>query len=122
MKEETFSDWFKKLGEAWCALDSEAAANLFSKDVKYYESVFENQCENWDAVLNLWKVIPDNQKDVSYEFKILSISENLAVANWKVTRTLMPGNKFQEIDGIFVIKLNEEGLCSYFKQWRTVNK
>jgi hypothetical protein len=115
-----FNEWFKKLGKAWCELDPEKAIALFSKDVEYYESVFEKPCENWDKVYELWKVIPENQKDVTFEFKIVAEKDNLAVANWKVNRTF--NDKKQKIDGIFIIKLNEEGLCNYFKQWRSTNE
>ncbi len=120
MSSEKFQDWLKHLGEAWSNLDAESAANLFSKDVEYYESALANPCENWDKVYELWKVIPINQKEVNFDFNILATSDNLCVANWRIKRTLLPQNTKQKIDGIFVFKLNENGLCNYFKQWRTV--
>jgi len=122
MTDKKFKDWFQKLGEAWTERDPHQAANLFSKDVEYYESVFDSPCENWDKVLNLWKVVPTNQKDVTFDFEIIATKNDLAVANWKVTRTLLPTNQKQIIEGIFVIKLNDEGRCNYFKQWRAVKE
>ena len=122
MEKQKFQDWFEKLGKAWSARDPQKAANLFSKNVKYYESVFDPPCESWDKVFELWKVVPENQKDVIFEFEIMAVSDDLAVANWKVNRTLLPSNRKQNIDGIFVAKLNEEGLCNYFKQWRAVQE
>jgi len=120
MSNNKFTEWFNKLGEAWSERDPHKAANLFSKDVEYYESVFDSPCENWDKVLELWKVVPDNQKDITFDFELVAVADNLAVANWKVTRTLLPTNQKQIIDGIFIIKLNDEGRCNYFKQWRVV--
>ena len=120
MRKQNFEEWLTKFGNTWCAQDPDKTMELFSKDVEYYESVFEKPCANWDEVYNLWKVVPDNQKDVTYKFQLTSITEDLAVANWQVTRTLMPSNTKQNIDGIFVIKLNKKGLCNYFKQWRAV--
>ncbi|MBI2662871.1 nuclear transport factor 2 family protein [Candidatus Woesearchaeota archaeon] len=120
MSDNKFTDWFKKLGKAWSERDPHQAVNLFSKDVEYYESVFDSSCDSLDKVLELWKVIPTNQKDVTFDFDIIATKNNLAVANWRVTRTLLPMNKKQIIDGIFVIKLNDEGRCNYLKQWRTV--
>ena len=35
-----------------------------------------------------------------------------------MTRTMTKTNQKQEIDGIFQISLDENELCSYFKQWR----
>jgi len=117
---EKFQNWLDQLGEAWVNLNPQEAANLFSKDVEYYESALKAPCENWNQVLDLWKVIPTNQKDVAFNFDILFNSDNSCVANWRIDRTLLPQNIQQKIDGIFVFKLNDDGLCDYFKQWRTV--
>jgi hypothetical protein len=119
---EKFNNWLNKLIKAWVTLNPEEAANLFSKDVKYYESTLKSPCENWSQVFDLWKVIPANQKDVILNFNILSITGNLCIANWRAERVLLPDNVRQKIDGIFVFKLNDEGLCNYFKQWRTIDK
>ncbi|MFA4946333.1 MAG: nuclear transport factor 2 family protein [Candidatus Micrarchaeia archaeon] len=120
MEKTEFEEWFKQLGNAWCARDPEKAASLFSKNVEYYESVFEPPC-NWDKVLELWLAVPKNQKDITYDFEIISTAGNLAVCNWKVSRTMLPDNKLQRINGIFIIRLNQAGLCDYFKQWRSVH-
>ncbi|MBI4177544.1 MAG: nuclear transport factor 2 family protein [Candidatus Aenigmarchaeota archaeon] len=113
--------WLAKLGKAWSERDPKAAASLFSRDCKYYESVLEEPCKSWDDILKLWLVVPENQKDVIFGFKVLAISDACCIANWQVTRTLLPSNKKQLIDGIFQISIDEQGLCDYFKQW-TVKK
>ena|SRR3989338_1447970 len=120
MNKSDFETWFKKLGKAWSARNPKAAASLFSKDCKYYESVFVEPCKNWDDILKLWLIVPKNQKNVTFEFKLISISDNVGIANWKVTRTLLPSNEKQLVDGIFQVSLNKQGLCNYFKQWRAV--
>ena len=86
------------------------------------ESVFEEPCKSWNDILRVWSVVPHNQKDVTFDFDILSVSDNVGIANWKVTRTLLPSNEKQFIDGIFQVSLNKHGLCTYFKQWRAVKR
>jgi hypothetical protein len=120
MNKNKFINWLEKMGEAWIERDPQKAANLFSKDVEYYESVFDSPCGSWNEVLNLWKVVPINQNQVTFNFEIIALAKDFAVANFKVTRVILPTNKKQAIDGIFIIKLNNEGLCNYFKQWRSV--
>lgn len=117
---EKFQNWLDALGHAWIDLNPKEASDLFSKDVEYYESALKAPCDNWDQVFDLWKVVPNNQKDITLKFEILSTTENLCVANWWMERMLLPGEIRQKIDGIFVFKLNDNGLCNYFKQWRTV--
>ena len=119
---QKFQNWLNKLGQAWMNLNPETAAGLFSKDVEYYESTLKAPCQNWNEVFDLWKIIPTNQKDVIFNFEILTSSENLCIANWRVERIQLPQNTKQKIDGIFVFKLNENGLCNYLKQWRTVEQ
>lgn len=113
-----FESWLKRLGKAWSDLDPEAAASLFSKDCQYYESPLEEPCKSWGAILKLWLAVPTNQKDVSFEFKVLSVADGICISNWKVARTLVPGNRKQVIDGIFQFSLDQKGLCDYLKQWR----
>lgn len=122
MNRSSFEAWFRKLGNAWAKRDPNAAASLFARDCKYYESVLEKPCKSWNDILNLWLVVRKNQKDVKFNFKLLSTSGNTAIANWKVARTLIPSGEKQLIDGIFQISLNDKGLCTFVKQWRTVKK
>ncbi len=122
MNKSGFETWLTKLGKAWSERNPKTAASLFSKDCKYYESVFEEPCKSWDDILKLWLVVPENQKDVTFDFKVIAVSDKTCIANWRVSRTLLPNNEKQFIDGIFQISLNKKGLCNYFRQWRMVKK
>lgn len=122
MDKAEFEAWLKKHGKAWSGRNPEEAASLFSKDCRYYESVFEEPCKSWDGILKLWLVVPKNQKNVTFDFEIIAVSDELGIANWRVTRTLLPSGEKQLIDGIYKISLNEQGLCNYFKQWRAVKR
>ncbi|HLC64617.1 MAG TPA: nuclear transport factor 2 family protein [Candidatus Nanoarchaeia archaeon] len=122
MNKSDFENWMAKLGKAWSERNPKAAASLFSKDCKYYESAFEKPCKSWYGILKLWLVVPENQKDVTFDFEVLAFSGTWCIANWQVSRALLPSNERQLIDGIFQIFLNEQKLCTYFKQWRSVKK
>jgi hypothetical protein len=65
-------------------------------------------------------VVPLNQKDVKLSSEILINNEKLGIIHWKLTRFFIPTSTTQNIDGIFVVSLNDKGLCTYFNQWRTV--
>ena len=118
MDEKQLKNWLNNFKTAWEERNPEKAALLFSKDVIYYESLFSEPCENWDEVSKLWQVVPQNQKEVSFNYEIISITEKIGVVNWKVSRIKLPSNQKELIDGIFLISLNAEGLCNLFKQWR----
>lgn len=122
MKKSDFETWLTKLGKAWSKRDPKKAASLFSKDCKYYESALGEPCKNWGDILKLWLVVRKNQNGVTFNFEVICFADNTCLANWKVKRILIPSKEKQLIDGIFQFSLNEQGLCNYFKQWRTVKK
>ena len=91
--------------------------------IKVFKSVGilgeENAFDHFEReVTNLWNIVADNQKDISYEFEIISYNENTCIVNWQMTRTMTKSETKQEIDGIFQVSINDEGKCTYFKQWR----
>jgi len=121
MNKEEAILWSDKFGEAWKQQDVDLVMSLFAKeDIVYYENALGEPINNWDIVDKLWRVVPTNQKDISYWSEVLVSSDESAIIHWKVSRMLVPSGEKQEIDGIFHIKLNEHGLCKYFNQWRKV--
>ena len=104
--------------ESWKELDWKRTLNILDKDVEYYENPIDQPCSDFEEVTNLWNVVADNQKDISYRFQIVAYDENTCIINWQMTRTMTKTDSKQEIDGIFQISLNENGKCTFFKQWR----
>lgn len=115
---ENYEKWTKEFMDSWKELDYERTLETLSKDVLYYENPLDKPCSNFEEVTNLWNVVADNQKDVEYTFEILVFNEETCIINWQMTRTMTKANTKQEIDGIFQIKLDNYGKCTYFKQWR----
>lgn len=110
--------WCNKFMESWKNLEGTKTTELFSKDVKYFENPIDRACESFEDIEKLWAIVPSNQKDIIYDYNILISDESLAIVNFRMTRTMIEENKSQEIDGIFQISLNNNGLCNCFKQWR----
>ena len=114
-----FDDWISKYGKAWAALDPNAVMSLIDRaDVTYYESTFNEPKKSWEEVNTLWQVVRSNQKDVTFWHEIMMVDGDTVLAHVKVTRTMVPSNEKQDIDAAFIFKINDEGLCTYFRQWR----
>lgn len=122
MDKAVLKKWAQNLGLAWEKRDALAAATLFAKNVQYYESVFSSPCKNWNVVYELWKAVPQNQKEVCFSLQQVLVNERTGIVHWNLSRILLPSNQKQKIDGIFMIKLNSKGLCTFFKQWRAVKE
>ena len=113
-----YDNWTKEFMESWKELDWERTLKTLDKNVEYYENPIDKPCSSFNEVINLWNVVGDNQKDIEYKYEIVSYNEKTCIINWQMTRTMTKNDVKQEIDGIFQISLNEEGLCTFFKQWR----
>lgn len=115
---EKYENWTKEFMESWKELDWKRTLETLDKKVKYYENPIDEPCKSFEEVTNLWNVVEKNQKNIKYKYEIISFDENVCIINWQMTRTMTKTNENQEIDGIFQISLNDDGKCTYFKQWR----
>ena len=118
MNKEKYEIWTREFMDSWKELDWRRTLKTLNKNVKYYENPIDKPCSNFEEVTNLWNVVADNQKDIEYKFEIVAHNDETCIVNWQMTRVMTKDNTKQEIDGIFQISLDEEGKCTYFKQWR----
>ncbi len=117
-----YKNWINDFMNSWKDKDVEAVMKTISKNCKYYETVFDKPCSSFEDIKKLWEVVPTNQKDITYDYKIILEDENFCIINFFMKRTLVPTNLVQNIDGIFQISLDKDGLCTFFKQWRSVKE
>jgi len=117
-----YSAWITDFMDSWKTLDGIKTTKLFSKDVQYYETPDGNPCATWEDILELWKAVSNNQKDISYSFEILCSNRAVCIINWKMERIFISETEQskQKVDGIFQISLDKKGKCNFFKQWRYV--
>lgn len=113
-----YDKWTKEFMESWKDLDWKRTLETLSKNVEYYENPIDKPCTNFKEVESLWNVVADNQKDIEYEYQIVSFNEDTCIINWQMTRVMTKTETKQEIDGIFQVSVNDDGLCTSFKQWR----
>lgn len=89
-------------------LDWKRTLELLDKDVKYYENPIDMPCKNFEEVEKLWKIIPDNQRDITYKFEIVAFNENTCIINWQMQTleeliSIFPAQDFFDLDeNIFV--------------------
>lgn len=112
-----FKKWLDALGKAWIDRDPIAASNLCSKDVVYFEDPFLPPLKGREAVKKVWLDVPTTQKDIRFTYKVITTSKDLEIAEWNASFTRMPTNTKAELKGIYLVKLNKDGLCNEFHQW-----
>ena len=117
MNEKTLNNWLKTLGEAWVTRNPEMIGSICAEDVKYYEHTFEEPRLGRDAVVAEWQSVPNSQKDITFDYDVIGIASDIGIAHWRASFTRMPSEKKDTLDGIFTVKLDENGLCTEFHMW-----
>lgn len=121
MNNNTGWTWINKLGQCWMEKQPQSIPPLFADEFKYYETPFNNPITTKNQLIDLWQEVPNSQKDITFKFEIISEADFRYIAHWQASFTRTPSGKKAFLDGIFLINLNNEGLCTLFKQW-WVNK
>lgn len=116
MTKEGTNKWLEDLKKAWETKDPQAAADLCSENVRYFEDPFKGPL-NKKQFLEEWKNVPKSQKNIIFNYKILSVTDNLGIAQWTAEFVRLPANTKVELSGIFTIVLDENNLCTEFHQW-----
>ena len=103
--------WLDCFHEAWRAHNINAAMDLLTDDVEYWETPYK-QVHGKASISKEWQAIL-NQEDIVVEWKIFNSSpDNRHAVIWELS--YKEGNMTHYSAGVYLIQLNESGLCDYF--------
>ena len=77
MDHDSFNAWLDLYGKAWTGRNPELIRDLFVKDAKYFEKPFSSPFDGIDSIIEYWQGIAQTQKDVSFQYKILAVDQDL---------------------------------------------
>lgn len=117
MNNSAFTKWFDQLGKAWISRDPDMAADICTEDVLYYEDPFQKPYKGRTAVRKIWEEVPKTQKDIRFTHEMVSVVGHLGIAHWSASYTKISNDERVELDGVFIVRLNEQGLCQEFHMW-----
>jgi hypothetical protein len=120
MNENNLKNWLKTLGDAWTSKNPDLIGSICADDVKYYENPFEAPRVGRQAVISEWQNVPNSQRNITFNFDIIGITDGIGIAHWHASFTRIPEDKIDTLDGIFTIKLNENEMCTEFHMWWVV--
>jgi uncharacterized protein (TIGR02246 family) len=114
---QAIEDWLARYGRAWEGRNGDEAAALFTPDGVYWWGPFEEPCRGRDAIRSRWEEAVAAQRDVRFETTVLGFLGEQAVAHWHCVFGLAGAPGGIELDGVFFITLDANGLCTEFKEW-----
>ena len=117
MKKSAGWIWINKIGKAWIEKNPSLIPPLFAENFKYYETPFSTPIKTKKELLKLWQDVPNSQKDITFDFEILSEINNDYLAHFHASFVRIKNYSKTALDGIFSVKLNNNNLCTEFKWW-----
>jgi hypothetical protein len=105
------TEWIDTFKSTWLRKDIEEVLTLFSDDVEYWESPFQ-QVSVGDLP-KLWSTIL-TQENTELSIERLMSGGAQHILRWKLTYD--SGNDIAQWAGIYIVMLNIDGKCEYFYQ------
>ena len=116
MDHDSFKAWLYLYSKAWTERNPELIRDLFAQDAKYLEKPFSAPFDGIDSIIQYWHGVAQTQKDVSFQYKILAINQDLGIAHFTAS-FLRNHTTPVKLDGIFLVKLNSQNKCTRFEEW-----
>jgi nuclear transport factor 2 (NTF2) superfamily protein len=113
----TLQRWLDGYGAAWEERDPDAAARLFTMNASYRETPYAEPFRGRNGIRDYWASVTAGQREVDFDAEILAIDGNVGVAHWSATFTDAAGAAPVELDGVFVLEFDSQGLCSELREW-----
>ena len=111
----TVRQWLAGYEAAWRAAGTTRLADLFTRDASYLKSPYEQPVTGLDAIGRMWEAERQGPDEVfTVATDILAVDGQVAVVRAEVHY----GEPLrQEYRDLWVIRLDDDGLCSWFEEW-----
>ncbi len=117
MTNEQLDNWLKNLKDAWETKNPQAAIDLCSENVQWYETPFGEPLRTKKEIFDEWQTVPTDQKNIVVSYEIIIIADTFGIAHWSATFTRIPSGEKAHLDGIYKVSLDDKNLCTEFHQW-----
>ncbi len=110
--------WIDTYGRAWERKDVDAFVACFAADAAYYWGPsWDEPLRGHDAIRARTAEAISQQRAVRFGHERLAITpDGRGLARWWVSLDVA-GGVIVELEGIFLVTLGEDGLCTDFREW-----
>ena len=109
--------WLDRYADAFVREEPDAAARLFTATATYQWGPFGGLLRGPDEIRAKWASAMDQSGPATCDFEILAVTEELGFARWLATYTYPAKRQRVRYDGVFVVRLTPDHLCSEFREW-----
>jgi hypothetical protein len=109
--------WLDSYGAAWEMRDPERAAALFTENATYHEMPFDEPKMGRKGIREYWAGVTADQRDVQFDSQVLAVQGSTGVAHWSAKFKSASTGATLELDGVFVLEFDANGLCTSLREW-----
>ncbi len=110
---ERLDDWMEGYLEAWESSDAVDIAALFHPEAVYDPQTADGELHGHSEIIEWWKDIDDTPGNWEFEWMPLVETDDMAIVT-ATTRYREPPASYRNL---FVIRFDEDGLCTDFTEW-----
>ncbi len=112
-----FKSWLDAYGQAWENRNPEAATALFTENGTYQVTPFLEPICGRKAIFDYWSEVARTEENIAFGYEILVANSELNIARWSASFVIVPPGLQTQLDGIFLISLDEQGRCKSLQEW-----
>jgi hypothetical protein len=112
-----FQSWLDAYGQAWENRNPEAATALYAESGTYQVTPFLEPMRGRKAIFEYWSEVARTEESIRFGYEILVANGELNIARWSASFVIVPPGLQTQLDGIFLISLDEEGRCKSLQEW-----
>jgi hypothetical protein len=109
--------WLARYKQAWEQRDPEQAAALFTENAPYRETPFDAPKAGRAGIRDYWATVTADQRNVDFKSAVVAVNGQTGVARWSASLTSAASGARVELDGVFVLTFDGNGLCSELREW-----
>ena len=117
MNEASFDRWLKTYGEVWESQDWRRVTDLYSQDVTYHWTPFEEPKRGHEGIMNASRDATSRQRDIRFGYEVLDVRGDRGIARWWCSFTRVATGRKINLDGILIALFDDQGLCREFREW-----
>jgi hypothetical protein len=109
--------WLARYEQAWEQRDPAQAAALFTADAAYHEMPFDVPKAGRAGIRDYWATVTADQRNVDFKSEVVAVNAATGVARWSASLLSAASGVRVELDGVFILTFDGNGLCSELREW-----
>jgi hypothetical protein len=110
--------WLDTYGRAWERKDVDGFVACFAPDADYYWGPWDEPLRGHDAIRAQTEEAVSHQANVRFGHELLGVTpDGRGLARWWVSMEVPAQQTSDELEGIFLVTLDDAGRCTDFREW-----